>query len=200
MSRTATTSKEQLKSTMADPDITALLRDWVDGDEQSLNDLTPLVYDQLHSIAARIFRSERSDHTLQTTALVHEAYARLIDVDVEWKDRSHFFALAARMMRRILVDHANARAAAKRGGDARRLPLEDVIVVSPELGEELLSLHEALEQLAERDKRKAEILELHYFGGLTYEEMGEVLKLSNSTLDREIRFAKAWLRAKLDET
>lgn len=182
---------------MTDPNITELLRNWVDGDEGSLNDLTPLVYDQLHSIAARIFRSERPDHTLQTTALVHEAYARLVDVDVEWKDRSHFFALAARMMRRILVDHANARSADKRGGHARKLPLDDVIVVSPEISEDVLNLHEALNELEGKDQRKADILELHYFGGLTYEEMSEVLKLSSSTLDRELRFAKAWLRTKL---
>ena len=184
---------------MSGSNITQLLRRWVDGDDASLDELTPLVYDQLHAIAARIFRGERPDHTLQTTALVHEAYARLVDVDVDWKDRSHFFALAARMMRRILVDHANARAAAKRGGAARALPLDDVIVVSPELGEDVLNLHEALNQLAENDRDKADILELHYFGGLTYEEMGEVLGLSSSTLDRHIRFAKAWLRARLAE-
>ena len=184
---------------MSDPNITELLRSWVDGDQRSLDELTPLVYDQLHRIAARIFRAERADHTLQTTALVHEAYARLVDVEVEWKDRSHFFALSARMMRRILVDHANARSASKRGGKSADLALDDVIVVSPELGDDVLNLHEALNQLAEHDKRKAEILELHYFGGLTYEEMSEVLGLSSSTLDRDIRFAKAWLRTKLAE-
>lgn len=184
---------------MSDQNITQLLKNWVQGDEQSLEDLTPLVYDQLHRIAARIFRGERSDHTLQTTALVHEAYARLIDVEVDWQDRSHFFALAARMMRRILVDHANARATAKRGANAKKLPLDDVIAVSPELGDEVLNLHEALEQLAEKDQRKAEILELHYFGGLGYDEMSEVLGISSSTLDRDMRFAKAWLRTQLRE-
>lgn len=182
---------------MSDPSITQLLRDWVDGDQRSLDELTPLVYSQLHDIAARVFRSERPDHTLQATALVNEAYVRLVDAEVEWKDRSHFFALAARMMRRILVDHANARLAGKRGSGARKLPLDDVIVVSPELGEDVLNLHEALEELATQDERKAQILELHYFGGLTYEEMKEVLELSTSTLDREMRFAKAWLRTKL---
>lgn len=182
---------------MSDPSITQLLRDWVDGDQRSLDELTPLVYSQLHDIAARVFRSERPDHTLQATALVNEAYVRLVDAEVEWKDRSHFFALAARMMRRILVDHANARLAGKRGAGAKKLPLDDVIVVSPELGEDVLNLHEALEELAFQDDRKAQILELHYFGGLTYEEMKEVLELSTSTLDREMRFAKAWLRTKL---
>lgn len=184
---------------MSEQNVTQMLRQWVEGDEQSFNELAPLVYDQLHRIAARIFSGERPDHTLQTTALVHEAYSRLIDVDVEWRDRSHFFALAARMMRRILVDHANARAAAKRGASARKLPLDDVIVVSPELGDDVLNLHEALNQLSQNDERKAEILELHYFGGLTYEEMSEVLDISSSTLDRDMRFAKAWLRARLSE-
>ena len=130
---------------MADPNITQLLQNWVRGDEQSLDELTPLVYNQLHRIAARIFRAERPDHTLQTTALVHEAYARLVDVEIDWQDRSHFFALAARMMRRILVDHANARATEKRGANANKLPLDDVIVVSPELGDEILNLHERRE-------------------------------------------------------
>lgn len=167
------------------------------GDKASLDELTPHVYRQLHDIAARIFNSERANHTLQATALVNEAYTRLIDVEIDWKDRTHFFALAARMMRRILVDHANARKAQKRGGTAAPLSLDDVIVVSPELGDDVLHLHEALKELAENDERKASILELHYFGGLTYEEMEEVLDLSTSTLNRDIRFAKAWLRKKL---
>jgi len=183
---------------VSDASITQLLRNWIDGDQESLEALTPLVYDQLHRIAARAFRDERPDHTLQTTALVHEAYARLVNVDVDWQDRSHFFALAARMMRRVLVDHANAKGASKRGGGMRELPLDAVIAVSPQIGNEILELHEALTLLAERDQRKADILELHYFGGLTYDEMGEVLGLSSSTLDREIRFAKAWLRSRLE--
>lgn len=170
------------------------MQDWVEGDSRSLDELTPLVYDELHAIAQRIFRRERSDHTLQATALVHEAYARLVTVEVKWQDRSHFFSLAARLMRRILVDHASARATEKRGGGAPGLPLDDVIVVSPDLGDEILNLHEALVRLATHDERKAQILELNYFGGLTYAEMSEVLGLSSSTLDREIRFAKAWLR------
>lgn len=182
---------------MTDPNITQLLRQWVDGDENSLDELTPLVYEQLHAIAQRIFSGERADHTLQATALVHEAYGRLIDVTVEWQDRSHFFALAARTMRRVLVDHAKANSAAKRGGKMPNLPLDDVIVVSPEMGNEVMDLHEALDDLAKHDQRKADILELHYFGGLTYEEMCEVLNLSSSTLDRELRFARAWLRSEL---
>ena len=175
------------------------MQDWVDGDERSLEDLTPLVYDQLHQIAQRVFRGERTDHTLQATALVHEAYARLINVEVEWQNSSHFFSLAARLMRRILIDHAKSRSAEKRGGGQRVLPLDDVIVVTPEIGDEILNLHEALIELAEHDERKAKILELSYFGGLTYEEMGRVLDLSSSTLDREIRFAKAWLRDRITQ-
>ena len=184
---------------MSDANITQLLRDWVKGDEGSLEELTPLVYDQLHQIAKRIFRGEHQNHTLQPTALVHEVYARLVDVEVDWQDRSHFYALAARMMRRILVDHANAKAAAKRGGGRPDLPLDDVLVISPESGDEILELHEALQNLAAKDKRKADILELHYFGGLTYAEMSEVLEISSSTLDREMRFAKAWLRTKMED-
>jgi len=175
-----------------------LLRSWVAGDAESLDALAPLVYDQLRRIAGNAFRGERSGHTLQATALVHEAFARLVDADVDWQDRSHFYALAARTMRRILVDHAQANAAAKRGGSQRNLTLDEGVVVSPDVGDELLSLHEALNALHERDARKAEILELHYFGGLTYEEMGSVLGLSNSTLDRDMRFGKAWLRTWLE--
>ena len=185
---------------MSEANITQLLQDWVNGDPKSLEALTPLVYDQLHRIASRAFRSERPDHTMQTTALVHEAFARLVNVNVDWQNRSHFFALAARLMRRILVDHANAKVAVKRGGSAMKLPLDDVVVVSPEASQEILDLHEALNALAEKDPAKAEMLELHYFGGLTYEEMAEVLGRSTSSLDRDIRFAKAWLRSHLEST
>ncbi len=182
---------------VSDLPITQLLQDWVDGDQQSLDKLTPLVYDQLHSIALQIFRGERADHTLQATALVNEAYSRLVEVDVDWQNSGHFFSLAARLMRRILVDHAKARSASKRGGGVRKLPLDDVIVVSPQLGDEVLNLHEALNALAEHDERKAQILELRYFSGLSYKEISKMLGLSSSTLDREIRFAKAWLSDKL---
>lgn len=157
-----------------------------------------MVYTQLHRIAASAFRGERPNHTLQTTALVHEAYARLIDIDIPWQDRSHFFSLAARIMRRILVDHAREKGTAKRGGGVHNLPIDDVIVVSPEIGDDILALNEALAQLAEQDERMAKILELRYFGGLTYAEMSEVTGLSSSTLDRELRFAKAWLSARLE--
>jgi len=185
---------------LVNQDITRLLQDWVAGNKASLDKLTPLVYEHLHRIAANAFRGERPNHTLQTTALVHEAFAKLVDVNVNvnWQDRNHFFSLAARMMRRILVDHAKAKNTEKRGNNEKPLPLDDVIVVSPEVGEEILDLHEALNILAEKDTRKAKMLELHYFGGLTYDEMSEILDLSSSTLERDLRFAKAWLRHQLD--
>lgn len=184
---------------MTSTDITQLLRSWTDGDEKSLEQLTPLVYEQLHQIADRVFRNENAAHTLQPTALVNEAFLQMVNADVDWQNRSHFFALAARMMRRILVNHAKSKHAAKRGGNAAKVLIDDVALAAPEVGEELLNLDEAISQLAAIDARKADVLELHYFGGLTYEEMSEVLGLSSSTLDREIRFARAWLRAKLDE-
>lgn len=180
---------------MPGPEITELLRAWTGGDRKSLDELTPLVYDHLHRMAEKLFRSERSDHTLQPTALVNEAFTQMIATDVAWQDRSHFFALAARLMRRILVDHARARFAAKRGGRSEPLPIDDVVIASPEANSDVLELDEALGRLAATDARKAQILELHYFGGLNFEEMSEVLGTSVSTIGRELRFAKAWLKA-----
>lgn len=179
--------------------ITALLRDWRDGDRQALEKLTPLVYDELRRIAAGYLRAERCGHTLQSTALVHEAYVRLVDADVGWQDRAHFFALAARTMRRILVDHAEARRSAKRGGGAVRVTLHDEILPdgATDAGTDLLALDAALAKLETLDPRHASIVELHYFGGLTYAEMSETLGLSTSTLDRDLRLAKAWLASEL---
>jgi RNA polymerase sigma factor (TIGR02999 family) len=178
-------------------DITELLRAWTGGDKQSLDELTPLVYDHMRRMAEKIFRGERSDHTLQPTALVNEAFSQMIHAEVDWQDRSHFFALAARLMRRILVDHARSRFAAKRGGEALHVPLDDNAVVWSEAGGEVLDLHDAIGRLAEADERKAGILELHYFGGLTFEEMSEVVGASVSTVKRELRFAKAWLKVNM---
>lgn len=178
-------------------DITRLLNKWASGDKQAGNALTPLVYDELHRIAARIFRSERSGHTLQPTALVHEAYANLVGVDVSWQDRAHFFSLAARMMRRLLVNHANARNAAKRGGGTIRVTLTDDSAAAPGTDIAVLNLDEALTKLAEIDERKAELIQLQYFGGLSFKEMEEVTGLSSSTLDRDLRFARAWLKDQL---
>ncbi len=179
--------------------ITRLLRQWTSGDNQAGEALTPLVYDELHKLAARLFRSERRGHTLQPTALVHEAYAKIVDADVSWQDRAHFFALAARMMRRLLVDHANARNAAKRGGGVDRVTLNEGSTPGAEADAGLLDLDEALTRLAELDERKAELIQLQYFGGLSFEEMAEVTGLSSSTLDRDLRMARAWLRDQLTD-
>ena len=161
--------------------------------------LMPIVYEQLRSIAGNAFRGEQPGHTLQTTALVHEAYARLVGADIDWQDRRHFYAVAARVMRRILVDYANGRNAAKRGDRARHVSVDDAILVAPDVGDDVLALHEALEQLSDEDEELAVLLELYYFGGLTVDEIGKVKDVSRSTLHRQLRFAKAWLRARLDD-
>jgi len=184
----------------AQGDITRLLNEWTSGDKRAGDALTPLVYDELHRIAARIFRSEQSGHTLQPTALVHEAYVNLVGADVSWQDRAHFYSLAARMMRRLLVNHANARNAAKRGGGAIRITLHDEQLAAAGAEAELLDLDDALTRLAALDERKAELVQLQYFGGLSFQEMEEVTGLSSSTLDRDLRFARAWLKDQLART
>ena len=175
-------------------DITQLLNRWSEGDVQARDAVTPLIYDELKRIARNVFSKERSRQTLQPTALVHEAYEKLVGVELTWQDRSHFFALAARMMRRLLVNHANSRAAQKRGGDALRVTLNDAAVGAQEADEEVLALDEALKQLADNDARKADVLELHYFGGLTQPEIGVALDISESTVRREFKLARIWLR------
>jgi len=182
---------------MADASLTVLLNNWSSGDRQAGDVLAPLIYDELHRIAKRLFRSERSDHTLQPTALVHEAFCHLIDAQVSWQNRAHFYALAARMMRRLLVNYANERRAAKRGGDVLRVTLTDLNEPAVEAEAVLLDLDAALTSLAEIDARKAEIVQLQYFGGLSFQELEEVTGLSSSTLDRELRFSRAWLRDRL---
>jgi len=179
-------------------EITRLLRDWADGDAAALESLTPLVYGELRQIAQRLFGRESPGHTLQPTALVHEAYEKLIGVDTDWQDRTHFYALAARMMRRLLVNHANARNAAKRGGDALRVTLDESAVGSG-ADEDLLDLDEALSKLAGFDERMASILELHYFGGLTHEQAARVVGVSEPTSRRDLRLARAWLRKYMSE-
>jgi RNA polymerase sigma factor (TIGR02999 family) len=177
-------------------EITELLNQWTGGDRQAGEALAPLIYEELHSLARRMFRSERRGHTLQPTALVHEAYARLVDVEIAWQSRAHFYSLAARMMRRLLVNHANARNAAKRGDGAVRVTLADA--ASAETGDtNLLDLDEALTKLAAVDERKAELIQLQYFGGLSFREMEAVTGLSSSTLDRELRLARAWIKVRL---
>ena len=179
---------------MTDPQtVTGLLLAWREGDSDALDRLIPLIYDDLHSLADRYLRSERKDHTLQATALINEAYLRLADAEVPWQDRNHFLAIAARTMRRILVDHAKARGRAKRGGGQTPVTLEEDLVVSGEQPADLVELDEALSRLQELDYRKAQVVELHFFGGLTYKETAEVLDISPATVDRELRLAKAWL-------
>ena len=179
-------------------DITQLLNRWSDGEENARDAVTPMIYDELKRIAENVFRRERSRQTLQPTALVHEAYEKLVGVDVEWENRAHFFALAARMMRRLLVNHANSRAAQKRGGDALRVTLTEAMLAADEAEDDVLALDEALTQLAAMDERKANVLELHYFGGLTQPEIGRVLDASESTIRREFKLARIWLKKLLD--
>ena len=183
------------------PPVTELLVRWRDGDPEALDELLPIVYEELHRIAARLMRSERSNHTLQPTALIHEAFGRLVGAEIAWQDRTHFYAISARTMRRVLVDYANARASKKRGGGAIRITMHDSFrTASP--SEDLLALDQLLERLADQDRRKSELVELHYFGGLSYQELAEALELSLATVHRELRLAKAWLYRELksDET
>jgi RNA polymerase sigma factor (TIGR02999 family) len=177
----------------ADP-VTRLLRQWSEGDLGAANQLTPLVYQELHRLAGSYMRRERPDHTLAPTALIHEAYLRLVDQGQrEWKSRSHFFSFAAHLMRQILVDHARQHGAQKRGGDAQRSELENEDIMAPERGADLLALDEALTNLAAFDERKARVLELHFFAGMTLEETAETLGISLRTVHREMRMARAWL-------
>ncbi len=172
-----------------------MLRAWSDGKQEALDALLPLVYDELHRQAARFLRRERIGHTLQATALIHEAYVKLIDQrDVNWQNRAHFFGIAAQAMRRILVDYAKARHREKRGGVGENLPLENVtLAVSGEKSVDLEALDEALTRLARMDERQARIVELRYFSGLSIEETAGVLRISNATAKSDWRSAKAWL-------
>lgn len=184
------------------PGVTDLLIAWSDGRREALHDLMPLVYDDLRRVAAGYMRHEALDHALQPTALVHEAYVRLIDQrQVKWRNRAHFFGVAAGMMRRILVDHARRRRAEKRGGGRERVTLEGDEVASVGLKEiDVLSLHESLERLAAFDAQQERIVELRYFGGLTIDEAAEVIGISPATVVREWTIAKAWLRADLSRS
>lgn len=178
-------------------DVTRLLLRWRGGDREAFDQLLPLVYDELKTLAARHMRGERPSHTLQTTGLVHEAFARLVTMEVSWNDRVHFLRVAAQCMRRILVDHARARGSARRGGGGVRVTLEEAAIVSPAPSANLLALDEALSRLAGLDARKSEVVELHFFGGLTQNEIASALSVSRSTVDRELRQARAWLYREL---
>lgn len=182
---------------MAEPStqhVTQLLRAWGGGDPAALDKLIPMVYSELHRIAKRYLNREPVGHTLQTTALINEAYLRLVDAqNVPWQNRSHFFAVAAQIMRRILVDHARSRQALKHGGEARQVSLDDAAVVSGGGSAQLLKLHDALTALSAMDPRKGQIVELRFFGGLNIQETAEVLKISPDTVMRDWKLAKAWL-------
>ena len=174
--------------------VSALLADWSNGNEAARDELIPLVYDELRRLAGHYMALERSGHSLQATALVNEAYLRLVDQrQVRWQGRAHFFALASRMMRRILVDHARKRHNAKRGGGAVRVLLDEAVIVSKEKAWDVVALDDALMRLAAIDPRKSEVVELRYFGGLSVDEIAEVLKISPVTVQRNWSTAKAWL-------
>jgi RNA polymerase sigma-70 factor, ECF subfamily len=179
-------------------EVTRLLLAWNDGDEAALEKLIPLVHGELHRLARLYMRRERPGHTLQTTALVNEAYLRLIDAGQRrWQNRAHFFAISARLMRRILVDFARARGNLKRGGGAGRVSLDSAVVVAPEQGSDLVALDEALERLAGLNPRQGRVVELRYFGGLSEEEIAEVLKVSPRTVRSDWSLARAWLYREL---
>jgi RNA polymerase sigma factor (TIGR02999 family) len=181
------------------PALTRLLQDVSAGRAQAAEALLPLVYEQLRAIAQRNMQGERVEHTLQATALVHEAYFKLVDQDhARWQNRAQFFGVAAQLMRRILVDHARKRAAAKRGGGVRPVTLVDAMAASPDRGIEVLALDEALAQLTALYPEQGRLVELRYFGGLTIEETGDVLGLSPATVKRQWAVARAWLLANLD--
>lgn len=179
--------------------MTQLLRAWTGGSDQALEALLPLVEGELRRLARGYLARERKDHTLQTTALVNEAFVRLVDArSIPWQDRAHFLGIAARLMRRVLVDHARTRGYRKRGGDLQRVSLDEAMVVSRDLDVNLLALDRALDRLAEADPRKVRVIEMRFFGGLTVEETAEALQVSTDTVKRDWRLAKLWLLRDLE--
>jgi RNA polymerase sigma-70 factor, ECF subfamily len=184
----------------ATQEVTQLLRAWGEGDASACDQLYRVVYSELRRLAHRYMHRENPGHTLQTTALVNEAYLRLAhSKDVDWKDRAHFFAVSANIMRRILIDEARARRAERRGGDAQQVTLDDLVDIPQAPTQDLLALDEALDRLARVDERKTKVVELRYFGGLSVEETAHVLKVSQDTVLRDWRLAKAWLLRELNE-
>jgi len=186
---------------MSDPAIsetTQLLRAWAGGDEQALDRLTPRVYEELRRIAGHLMRGERPGKTIQTTALVHEAYLRLVDIhNVDWQHRAHFFAISAQVMRHILLDRARRSSAAKRGGELERINLEEGAELGADRARELIALDDALNAMAKMDPRKARVVEMRFFAGLSVEETAEVLKVSADTVVRDWKLARAWLLAEM---
>ena len=192
---------EQVSCPMSTPsqeEVTALLNDWTNGDQEALNRLMPLVYDELHRLASRHLRHERTGHTLQTTALVHEAYLKLVDQkSASWQNRLQFFAAAAKVMRHILVDYARSRKAVKRGGDYCRLSLDEALISAEEDDPDLLALDEALNELAALDPQQSRVVELRVFAGLTVNDTAQALGISPRTVKREWSMAKAWLHRQI---
>jgi RNA polymerase sigma factor (TIGR02999 family) len=187
--------------TPAPPEVSRLLRAWSEGDAAALDQLLPLVYEELRRMARRYMDRQSPGHTLETTALIHEAYLRLVDQsEVKWQNRAHFFGVAATAMRHILVDYARTRQAAKRGGEVRLVSLDEAAVVSRERAAEMVALDDALQALAALDQRKSRVVELRYFGGLSVEETAEVLKVSRETVARDWRLARTWLLRELSRT
>jgi RNA polymerase sigma-70 factor, ECF subfamily len=207
-SRTAEkTLSNTIAAAISPPDrqaVTRLLSAWQSGDSRALERLTPLIYEELRNRARRYMRQERPGHTLQATAVVHEAFVKLVEMDIPWQDRAHFFAVAARQMRRILVDHAKMRFRDKRGGTTTTGSVEELEGMDlgpPSAGDiDVIEIDEALERLAGNNPRLADLVELHYFGGLTYQELSETLKISEATVDRELRLAKAWILRQIRPT
>ena len=186
------------KVTSTAPDVTSILKRLAGGSEDAAGELIPIVYGELRRLAVRHLRRERRDHTLQPTALVHEAYIKLVaQRDADWQNRNHFFAVASSLMRRILVDYARRHLRDKRGGGQEKVPLDDAVLVAPDRADRMLALDESLERLEKLDPRQARIVELKYFGGLTVEEAAQVLGVSPTTVRREWTSAKAWLYGEL---
>jgi RNA polymerase sigma factor (TIGR02999 family) len=183
------------------PDITRLLVDWSEGRREALDQLLPAIYQELHKIAGSYLRRERADHTLQPTALIHEAYLRLVGPNVpSFKSRTHFYGVAAHVMRQILVEHARARGAAKRGAGGRKVSLDDITLFSTERTADLVALDDALTTLAGFDERKSKVIELRFFAGLSLDDTADALGVSVATISRELRLAQAWLQRELDRT
>lgn len=181
-------------------EITQLLVTWSNGDQEALDRLVPLVYEELRQLARRHLTNERADHTLNTKALVHEAYLKLVDINqVAWQDRAHFFAMASRAMRRILIDYARARTRQKRGGVQERVSLDEISLMSDEQAEELIALEDALERLSELSERQSRVVEMRFFSGLTIEETAHVLELSPASIKRDWTVARAWLNQQLGD-
>ncbi len=178
--------------------ITELLISWSNGEQTALDELMPVVYDELRRIARRLMRGQNSAHTYQTTDLIHEAYLKLVDnSDKQWQNRAHFFGVASRAMRHILVDYARSKQSQKRGGNPRAVTLDEGAVISNEVSGEIVALNSVLEELGKLDERKAQVVEMKFFGGLTTDEIAEVLRISPETVKRDWRFARTWLRREL---